>query len=301
MVLHRTRYAVRIDGSLRILFTILEKPDGELIIPMKTGERAENSLGPRLLEQRYSVHPSPQSPEFTTIKQTVNTDDGKTETSVILTDAVKLKTGFAIVFSRRVQDLTPERYAIQSTNRKNERTYVLADLDPVLHTLFISVFVGHPDTPFDVSSDDAVASHFPFKEFKIIILSTAKLIPVHYTTDYSHAVTFPPETLPDVRLQFILRAHMQGKPPDICIRQFLNSVTMLEKMLWEKGLLEVTEPHLIEFIKEKISELDNFTMEPSGLGTGPRAVHTLSDGKPPNSRSPTRPPEFSRRIGRLED
>jgi hypothetical protein len=119
----------------------LEKANGELIIPTKTGERAENNLGPRLLEQRYSVHPSPQSSEFTTIKQTVNTDDGKTETSVILTDAVKLKTGFAIVFVRRVQDLTPERYAIQSTNRKNERTFVIADLDPVLHTLFISVYL----------------------------------------------------------------------------------------------------------------------------------------------------------------
>jgi hypothetical protein len=141
MALHRTRYAVRIGGSLRILFTVLEKANGELIIPTKTGERAENNLGPRLLEQRYSVHPSPQSSEFTTIKQTVNTDDGKTETSVILTDAVKLKTGFAIVFVRRVQDLTPERYAIQSTNRKNERTFVIADLDPVLHTLFISVYL----------------------------------------------------------------------------------------------------------------------------------------------------------------
>jgi hypothetical protein len=289
------------DGSLRILFTILEKPNGELIIPMKTGERAETNLGPRLLEQRYSIHPSPQSREFTTIKQTVNTDDGKTETSVILTDAVKLKTGFAIVFVRRVQDLMPERYVIQSPNRKNEQTRVLADLDPILHTLFIGVFLGHPDTPFDASHDDVVVSHFPFKEFKVIILSTGKLIPVHYTTDYAHAVTFPPETLPDVNSQAILRTHMQGKTPDICIRQFLNSVRMLEKMLWQKGLLEVTEPHLVKFIKEKISELDNFTMEPSGLGIGLRSTHRLSDGKSPNPQSPPQPPEFVRRLGRPED
>jgi hypothetical protein len=301
MSLHRTRYAVRINGSLRILFTILEKPNGELIIPMKTGERAESKFGPRLLEQRYSVHPSPQSLEFTTIKQTVNTDDGKTETSVILTDAAKLKTGFAIVFVRRIQDLTPERYEIKSANRKAERTYVVADLDPALHTLFIGVFIGHPDTPFHASNDGIVVSHFPFKEFKVIILSTARIMPVHYSTDYAHAVTFPPETFPDTKSQVILRTHMQGKSPDICTRQFFNSVRVLEKMLWEKGLLEVTEPHFIEFIKQRIAEIDDFTLGPSGLDTGPRSTHTLSDEKSPNPQSAPLPPEFSRRIGRIED
>lgn len=301
MPLRKTRYVVRVGGSLRILFTVLEKQNGELIIPTRTGERAESDLGPRILEQRYSVHPSPRSAEFTTIKQTINTDDGKTETSVILTDAVKLKAGFAIIFVRRVQDLTPDRYTIQSGNKKHEQTYVLADLDPVLHTLFFGILVGHRDTPFDISNDDVVVSHFPFREFKVIILSTAKLIPVHFSTEYAHAVTFPPETFSDIKSQAILRSHMQGKSPDICVRQFLNTVRMLESRLWEKALLEVTEPQLIEFVQEKIKALDGFTMEPSGLDTAPRSVYTLSDGKPPNPQSELRPPGFVRQIGRLED
>jgi hypothetical protein len=303
MPLLRTRFAVRVGGLPRMQFSILEKQNGELLVPSRTAERAESNLGPRILEQRYSIHPSPQSAEFTTIKQTINTEDGKTETSAILTDAVKLKTGFAVVFVRRVQDLTPERYALRDTKKKHERTVFLADLDPKQHTMFFGLFVGHPDTPFEALPNDVVVSHFPFKKFKIIILATAKLMPVHYTTDYSHAITLAPEMVHDAQSKAVFRYQMQGKSAAICLRQFHNSVTMLEKMLWEKALLEpgLTEPHIVEFIKDRINELSYVTTTSLELGTGQQSIRMLGDGKPPSHQSKPRPPEFFRRRGRWED
>jgi hypothetical protein len=300
MSLTRTRFAVRIGGKSRILFSILEKPNGELIVPSKTAEKADNSDGPRLLEQRYSIHPSPKSSEFTMVKQTLNTVDGKTEDSVVLTDAVKLKTGFSIIFVRRVQSLSSDRYVIEATKKQDERTVVLADFDESLNSFFFGVFLGHPDTPFDIPSDDrVVVNHFYFKKFKIILLATVMQIPSHYTTDYSHAVTFRPQSVSDPQSQEVMRYQMQGKPAAICLQQFNNSVKMLAKILWERALLELTEPDLIIYVKEKIAEID-VTLTPVGLGIGPRLVHMLSDGKPPNPQSP-QPPAFVRRTGQFED
>ena len=167
--------------------------------------------------------------------------------------------------------------------------------------MFFGLFVGHPDAPFDALPGDVVVSHFPFKKFKIILLATAKLMPTHYTTDYSHAITLPPATAPDAQSKAVFRYHMQGKPAAICLRQFQNSVTMLEKMLWEKALLEVTEPTLIEFINERIKELGDVTLTSVESGTDQRSIRILSDGKPPSPQSPPQQPVFVRRTGRWED
>jgi hypothetical protein len=189
MALQITRFSVRIECIPRVLFSVFEKPNGELIIPIRTAERLDGPDGPRLREQRYSIHPSPRSADYTTIKQTINADSSRSITSVVLTDAVKKKSGFSIVFVRRVQDLNHEKYTLRRAQKKGERIFVLADLDPVLHTFFFGIFLCHPETKFDASAPGIVVSLFPFKEFKIVILATALLMPTHYTSDFAHAVT----------------------------------------------------------------------------------------------------------------
>jgi hypothetical protein len=301
MPLSKTRFVVRIADSPRILFSILEKPNGELIVPIRTAERFTDGTGPRLLEQRYSIHPSPGSPDFTTIKQTINVHEGKSVTSVILTDAIKKRSGFSLIFVRRVQNLTPDRYAIKLPLKTNERAFVLADLDPDLHTLFFGLFIGHPDSTFDASAADVFVAQFPFKECKIVILMSAFLMPAHYTSEFAHAVTLPPETAPDEVTRATLRYQMQGKSAGICVRQFRNAVKLLSKRLWEKALTEVTEPELIEFINDKIRETGDVTMTPVEEDTGPQSIHMLSDGTPLNPQSPPQPPESVQRKGQPED
>jgi len=284
MPLYRTRFAARIGGIPRILFSIIEKQNGELLLVPKTGARMETHDGPLLLEQRYSIHPSPNSAEFTTIKQTLNAEDGQSITSVILTDAVKKKTGFSIIFVRRVQNLESDRYILKESTKKHERTFVLAEYDPDLYTMLFGVLIGHPDTKFDATASGIVVNHFPFKQFKIILLESIVMMPSHSTSQYTHAVTLPPEEATYGMSTEHLRYQMAGKSPDICIVQYQNSVKTLVRNFWIAVLPELTRPELIEYAKEQIALVSDVSLVALEGGTNPLSIQMLTSGKPPNPR-----------------
>jgi hypothetical protein len=284
MPLYRTRFAARIGGTPRILFSIIEKQNGELILVPKHGERMETHDGPKILEQRFSIHPSPNSLEFTTIKQTLNAEDGQSVTSVVLTDAVKKKTGFQILFVRRVQNLLSERYILKPSAKKFERSFVLADYDPELYTMFFGILLGHPDTPFDVKMNDVVVSHFPFSRFKIVLLTSIAMIPSHWTTSYAHAVTLPLENAPAGITPDTMRYQMTGKGPEICLVQYMNSIKTLVHGFWHMVLPELTRPELIQYAHEQIAKVSDVTLVALEAGTNPLSIHMLTSGKPPTSQ-----------------
>lgn len=265
----------------RILFSVLEKENGELILVSKTAERTKPN-GPVIREQRFSVHPSQRSPIYTTVKQTLNTADGKSETSVMLTDAVKRKAGFSILYARRVQNLDEDRYTIGG-NRKHKLN-VLADYDPSFYSLYFAVFLGHPDAPFEARTDGVVVSHFRFRSFKLLVLASLDAVPSHYSTHYATAVTFPPEVSKQNEIQDALRFQMTGRPPEACLHQYVNSVKLLTRLYWETAIQELDDPALIQFARERIAEVSDVEMTAIELGTGLTPTHMLSGGKPPNLR-----------------
>jgi hypothetical protein len=284
MPLYRTRFAVRVGGIPRILFSIIEKQSGELLLVPKTADRMETNDGPLLLEQRYSIHPSPNSAEFTTIKQTLNAADGQSITSVVLTDAIKKRTGFSIISVRRVQDLSGDRYILKEGTKKHERTLILAEYDPSLYTMFFGLLIGHPEVAFDASASGIVVSHFPFRRFKIILLTSILMMPSHHSTQYTHAVTLPPEQPMLGMSQETLRYQMTGKSPEICMEQYQNSVKTLVKNFWELVLPELTDPDAINYAKEQIELVNDVTLTALERGTNPLSIHMLTSGKPPNPR-----------------
>lgn len=281
---HRTIFAVRISGAPRILFSIIEKQNGELFLVPKTADRMDTGDGPLLLEQRYSIHPSPNSAEFTTIKQTLNAADGQSITSVLLTDAIKKRNGFSIISVRRVQDLSGNRYILKEQTKKNERTLILAEYDPSLYTMFFGILIGHPDVIFDASASGVVVGHFPFSRFKIILLTSIVMMPSHYSTQYTHAVTLPPEQPMLGMSQETLRYQMTGKSPEICMVQYQNSVKTLVKNFWEMILPELTDPEAINYAKEQIELVSDVALTALSPGTNPLSIHILTSGKSPNSR-----------------
>lgn len=282
MPLDKTIFAVRCAGAERILFSALEKKDGELILVTKTAERATPG-GPIIREQRFSVHPSLRSQEYTTIKQTLNTADGKSETSVVLTDAVKRKNGFSVLYARRVQNLSDSRYIISSADRRG-KVYVLADYDPELYSMYFGVFLAHPDVQFDARADGIVVSQFPFKTFQLVVLTSLAGAPSHYSTHYATAVTFPPEISDHGPTKETLRYHMSGRSPKVCLHQYLNSVKTLIRLYWEAVIPELDHPELIQFAREQIAAVSDVELTEVKLGTATISTHMLKGGKPPNLR-----------------
>jgi hypothetical protein len=68
----KVRFTVSVEGAPRNLFSILERKNGDLTIgfgfALHVGHEVEN---PKVLHQKYSVHVSPDSEEFSTLTHTL--------------------------------------------------------------------------------------------------------------------------------------------------------------------------------------------------------------------------------------
>ena len=228
-------------------------------------------------EQRYSIHPSPKSPEFTTIKQTINVEGSRRITTVALTDAVKKQSGFSIILVRRCQNLV-DAPRISFRHKPQDKLLGLAEFDPTQFTLFVGIFVGHPDTKFDVTNEEIVIAPFYFGNFQIVLMASLLTMPSHHTTEFVHALTTPPELAKHEHQGKLLRHLMTGKSPLICIQQYQNSVKWLAKRFLERMLLEVTNPEVAEAIRKRISAMGNVTLKPQDLGLAGQSIHLLTDG-----------------------
>lgn len=280
-----TRFAVNVPGGEHILFSIVEKPNGELILPIVSAERMGPNwdTGPRVLEHRYSIHTSPQSQDFTTIKQTINLATGPSVTTVALTDAVKKRTGFSLILVRRCQNLVDAPH-VAFRHKHRDKLFVLPEFDPIKFTLFVGMFVGHPDELFGSTDDEIIISPFHFRTFQIVIMASLIAMPSHHTTQFVHALTTPPDLAKHEQQRELLHYLMMGKPASICIRQYRTSVKWLTKQYLEKMLPQITHQDVLDEVQKRISAIGDVTLTPQTLGIVGRSIHMLTDGKLPNPR-----------------
>jgi hypothetical protein len=293
-----TRFGVRVvDGGFRTLFTIIEKPSGELIIPIKGAERfgPDWKSGKKVLEQRYSIHPSPKSAEFNVLKQTINLDGGESISTVALTDAVKAKRGFSILFARRCQTFADS--APEAINPK-QQTYALAEFDPTMFNFMHAVFVGSPESEFDATDESIVITSFPFRKFKIVLMASLYALPSHHTTEMLHALTLPPEAAKE---QEVRRFLMQGRSPEVCLEQYRNSVTLLARRFLNVILeTEKLDPETVEMIRADLAKIGEVGLTDIELGPDQPKVHMLTSGPPPILRSIALHAGFLRQKGKPE-
>lgn len=293
-----TRYGVRVDGGFRTLFTIIEKPSGELIIPIKGAERfgSDWSSGKKVLEQRYSIHPSPKSAEFNVLKQTINLEGGKSISTVALTDAVKAKRGFSILFARRCQTFAGS--PPEAINPK-QQTYALAEFDSSMFNLMHAIFVGSPELEFDARDENIIINSLTFRKFKIVLMASLYALPAHHTTEMLHALTLPPETAK--QQEVVRRFLMQGRDPGVCLQQYRNSVQLLARRFLNMILeTEKLDPQTVEMIRADMAKIGEVGLTDIELGPGRPRVHMLTSGPPPILRSIALHAGFLRQKGKPE-
>jgi hypothetical protein len=292
------RYGVRVAGGFRTLFTVIEKPSGELIIPIKGAERfgPDWGSGKKVLEQRYSIHPSPKSAEFNVLKQTINLEGRESISTVALTDAVKAKRGFSILFTRRCQtfaDSPPE-----AINPK-QPTYALAEFDPAMFNLIHAIFVGSPESEFDIKDESIVITSWTFIKFKIVVMASLYMLPSHHTTETLHSLTLPPEAAEQQKE--MRRFLMQGRSPEVCLQQYRNSVKLLAHRFLNMILeTEKLDPQTVEMIRGDLAKIGEVGLTDIELGPNRPRVHMLTSGPPPILRSVALHAGFLRRKGRPE-
>ncbi len=271
------------DTAARQLFSVVEKPSGELIIPINAAELFVSSgVEKRVREHRYSIHSSPKSQDYTTIKQTVELENDERITTVSLTDAVKKRNGFSIIYVRRCQNMVHGHNPVNYARKPSDQVYSLPEYDPAMFTLFHGLYVGHPDSEFSVTDSDIIISPFRFREFQLIVFVSLEAFPSAAFCEFLHAVTAPPEANPSSVGQDILRYLMTGRSPENCIKQYKNSVHLLTKRFLTRMLPLLTDQTVIEKVKAHIASIPDVTLSGLGLGRAPQLIDMLSDPKPPN-------------------
>ena len=288
MPLGRTIHTVNVAGKPRVLFSILEKPNGELIVPFRLLERrgANYMTGTPILEQRFSIHPSLKSAEFTTVKHTTNLADGKRIVHTALTDAVKGKTGFFMIFARRAPIMSADKYLLSERDRNRSTIVDLPEYNQATHTLFYSLFVGPNEIEFrGPENREVIVKQYSLKRFRIVFVAGLLSLPSVHSSEFMHILTMDPSLSSDTSEQEVWRGRMRGSPDHICLLKFKNAGFRLAKRFLEYVLStgEVADPEIIALIDLRVAEYQRLIL-PLEVDIGPQLARTQTDAKPPSPR-----------------
>jgi hypothetical protein len=188
----------------RTLFSVKDPPNGEMIISRKAPDTARppgvnptklpgaEAILPRVREQRYSIHPSKESPDANLLKATTTYASGKTSHAHHLTKVVKSGQRYAPMFIQRCPRLDGENF---SAARPGLFELSLGTYDPQHFTPFFGVFVAARDNEFTLPDQPQlmpinVLQH-PFRTVRLIVLWSFLALPSHQSSMASHFMTSP--------------------------------------------------------------------------------------------------------------
>ncbi len=217
MPLLRKRVNVRTNGTPRSLLLIEENKKGDVYVRIKSGTQV--GIPPNeipVLQDRYSIHPSPKSPNYSTLKSTFELANGLKRTSVAVTDAVKQKSGFAHLFSHRSSDLMAPLCDVPNDDIE---TIELGDFDNRKYALFLGAFIGHPDSEFCASENEIINS-IRSEHFQIVIANVWVDIPPLPFAWTMNSLTLAPEIFEDEGAQESAYHKMAADSAEGCLKLF---------------------------------------------------------------------------------
>jgi hypothetical protein len=116
-----TIFSFKVENKERLVFRVEERSSGDLTIIIKQSVFESNADGstpsdaPLVVEERISVHCSPESIKTNVIKYTKTLTDGRQIIHRNYTESIKLHNQFSAIFIRRCGHLYHDRYVIPST------------------------------------------------------------------------------------------------------------------------------------------------------------------------------------------
>jgi hypothetical protein len=194
------RFSINAWGHPRTLFKVTENNKGDTQLRLKSiyldwhGPPRAFERSPLVTEQRYSIHPSLDSPDHNVIKQTRTLEDGTTRITRHLTKAIKSGTHFAFIYCRRCNHLKSPDYV---PHKALKTEISLGEFDPKDLTLAYAVIAGARGKKFDFDTADPICSdvntaYVDSSYIRLTVLWTFLGIPAHDTTRTGHFETVTP-------------------------------------------------------------------------------------------------------------
>jgi hypothetical protein len=157
-----------------------------------------------------------------------------------------------------VEDLSGDDYALLGNIRVGDVMLTLPEFDRRSCTLFIGLFVGHPDNEFDVDTGELeyAIETVIFREFQLVAIFSLHPMASHYSSEYGFSITYDPhEADQSIEIQSVLSSLMTGKSPEECLVLYRSAVDALSLRFLKRILQEATEPTHILRIKKMIENV----------------------------------------------
>lgn len=187
-----TRFTVNCDGKERQLLKVRDEGE-ELTIILVTAHHATDApfAGAPIVEQRYSVHATRDSPhKINEIKQTFRVEGGGIVETVLDARGPK-QDMIQMIFGRLCPYLSPERYDFES--RPRDSIVSLGQFNSARRTLVYAVLIGSNDGPTEVAPDPRFKqlSH-DFQSFRLHIVWSFISLPSYWEGKLFHSVSTEP-------------------------------------------------------------------------------------------------------------
>ncbi len=149
-------------------------------IPIE-GKNVSDRHGKKIINQYYSIHPSPESPENNLIKHTLSMEGFPDIQTRQFTTAIKSGVKFAHIFSGRFGRLSNPVFDV----RKNRRLSIHLGPSHSAIFLIISVFVASHNTRFTLTAHDLNVVQSRSTLFNLVILWSFLTIPAQESGNIS--------------------------------------------------------------------------------------------------------------------
>jgi hypothetical protein len=229
------RFTINAGNRTAAFLSVIETRTGELRLILRSGENRETEIHPgtKIATEKYSIHNSDQSPDYTTLHYSMICEDAWRAHAFQLTDAIKKNTGFAPLYVSATSDLSMPQYAF--TQKRKTKLVNMGSYNPKSHTFCYGVIVGHRDASFAIKPPSFVnVLQSKFKRYNIILLwSFATLLSSPFCS-MSHVFTIRPEHANTPDGEALLRSMMGGRTIETCVDYYLQARKILMEQQIEK-------------------------------------------------------------------
>lgn len=190
---------------LKRLFSVKELENGDLTVILMSADHYrdegtwsnDDELERKIVHQKYSVHRSLQSKTgINALVHRLKMDDGTEHSTSHYTKALKQTNRHAALYSARVQDLSPDKYTVQESERLSQE---ITSFNPTQATFHYMLFVCNLGADEITPTADIAVEYLSFTHFRLAVLWSFASVPSHHSALKCHFLTVdtklaPPDT-----------------------------------------------------------------------------------------------------------
>lgn len=239
----KVRFTITTEDGPRTLFTLNERPNGDLIVDLKPPPffRLPGGATPhQIARQRYSVHRSLRAPEGNAINQRTFYSDREPSAHYHFTRALKQHNGFAPLFVRRYPDL---RKLTPHAPESDVARIDLGEVEAEHFQLILGAYVSNAGRAFgETDYVNISVAQRPMTHFRLVVLWSFLTLPSHESGDIAHVFTQRPELVDDPQERELNELTMNGFDETGCARGLAEASSRIVNRFFAEHFAELPSP-----------------------------------------------------------